>query len=546
METNAEVKHGPGVWTLGKLIVHESGIVDLPLDHTSLDEPIHVWALKRDEFQHTDPDTLARQVPQGLRRQYDIDLFDLAKALAVKQRESEKPWLALVKGAKLRLTGERPVLVDELAPKVPDPQPYGTEDELFEDTRDFLKANVIFAESETYTVVTSWILLSLRIEDTNVAPYLYVTAPRGHGKTRLLETLNQVVRRPLVASYATRAGCIRALDGTNAVLLLDEAEHYVNPHERQNSDLAAVLNAGYRRGARAIMVADAIEELPDGTKRSVKKPIAIDTFSLKVIASRRDIYDTLEDRSVQIIMPKHGRNLGPIDEKYAEALRGRLAQYRLDCLERKQPLQAKLPETGDARLNEILEPLYAVTPESYRQDYHVILEREKTLRLERIRETYEYAVLEAFASVVTEDLQDTCLILTETVTDAYNQRHASKATTNRSIGRTLARLGFKTGREDDKVAGKWISRRGYRLNRALLSRLKTEYGFDQEPKEESGTQPTLETVTDQAPALPSSPASLRDGILPANGQKEDRQLSLTNAGNDGNAGDADKQAGSAQ
>ena len=246
-------------------------------------------------------------------------------------------------------------------------------------------------------------------------------------------------------------------------------------------------------------------------------------------------------------MPKHGRNLGPIDEKYAEALRGRLAQYRLDCLERKQPLQAKLPETGDARLNEILEPLYAVTPDPTVHDYHVILEREKTLRLERIRETYEYAVLEAFASVVTEDMQDACLILTETVTDAYNQRHASKATTNRSIGRTLARLGFKTGREDDKVAGKWISRRGYRLNRALLSRLKTEYDFDEEPKEESGTQPTLEkVVTDQAPALPSSPASLRDGILPASGQKEDRQLSLTNAGNDGNAGDTDKQAGSAQ
>ena len=249
-DSGAEVKHVPGVWTLGKLIVHESGIVDLSLEHTSLDEPIHVWALSRDEFQHTDPDTLARQVPQGLRRQYDIDLFDLAKALAVKQRECEKPWLALVKGAKLRLTGERPVLVDELAPKVPDPQPYGTEDELFEDTCDFLKANVIFAESEVYTVVSSWVLLSWRIEDTNVAPYLYVTAPRGHGKTRLLETLNQVVRRPLVASYATRTGAIRALDGTNAVLLLDEAEHYVNPHERQNSDLAAILNAGYRRGAK--------------------------------------------------------------------------------------------------------------------------------------------------------------------------------------------------------------------------------------------------------------------------------------------------------
>jgi hypothetical protein len=324
---------------------------------------------------------------------------------------------------------------------------------------------------------------------------------------------------------------------------LDEAEHYVNPHERQSSDLVAVLNAGYRRGAKAIMVADAIEELPDGTKRSVKKPIAIDTFSLKAIASRRDIYDTLEDRSVQIIMPKHGRNLGPIDEKYAEALRGRLLQYRLDCLKRNQPLRAKLPSSGDARLNEILEPLYAVTPQAYRQDYHVILTREKALRLERIRETYEYAVLEAFATVVTEDMQDASLILTETVADAYNQRHASRTTTNRSIGRTLARLGFKSGREDDKVAGRWVSRRGYLLNRSLLSRLKSEYGFDEDLKIESETQPTLEALVteDQGPALPSSPATTRRGILPSEGKEENRQLSPTNAGNDGNAGNTDKQ-----
>jgi len=509
-----------GLWSLGEVHTSESGLVSLPLEHTSVDEPIHVWALKREEFQQTDPETLARQVPQGLRQQYGIDAFDLAKALAIKQREVEKPWLALVKrDSKLRLTGERPVLVDELAPKLPDPQPYETEDALFEDTCNFLKANVIFAEPETYAIVTSWVLLSWRIEDTFVAPYLYVTAPRGHGKTRLLETLNQIVRRPLIASYATRAGAIRALDGTNAVLLLDEAEHYVNPHERQNSDLAAVLNAGYRRGAKAIMVADVIEELPDGTKRSVKKPIAIDTFSLKVIASRRDIYDTLEDRSVQIIMPKHSINLGPIDQKYAEALRGRLLQYRLDCLSRKAQLQAKLPETGDARLNEILEPLFAVTPEQYRNVYSIILEREKKLRLERIQESYEYAVLEAFDSVVTEEIEDGALILTETVTDRYNQGHAGKLTTNRTIGRTLARLGFKADREDVTGPTGRATRRGYRLKRALLDRLRTEYGFD-------------------SASTASTASTTMSSILPLDNR---RQLSLSNDAND--ADDANQQEG---
>ena len=497
-----ETKHA-GLWTLGEMHESESGIMSLSLELTSLDEPLHVWTFKREEFLHADPDTLARQIPLALRQQYSIDQFDLAKALARKQCEVEKPWKRIIReaGRKVKLTGEQPVLVDELAPHIPDPQPYETEDALFEDACNFLKAGVIFAEPETYTIVTAWILLTWRIEDTNVAPYLYVTAPKGHGKTRLLEVIQQMARRPLVASYASRAGAIRAIDGTNATLLLDEAEHYVDPRQRQSSDLAAVLNAGYRRGARAIMVADVIETLPDGSKHSVKKPVALDTFSAKVIASRRDIFDTLEDRSVQIIMPKHGKNLGPIDEKYAEALRGRLAQYRLDCLDKKQPLRATLPETGDARLSEILEPLYAVTPEQYRGAFDTILEREKRLRLERIQETYEYAILEAFDSVVLDDTEDGSLILTETVTDAYNQRHANKPTTNRSIGRTLTRLGFKTERQDIVTLGKTTTRRGYKLNRNLLQRLKAEYGFDTEPSSTSSTSSTTMRGTLLDPSL---------------------------------------------
>jgi hypothetical protein len=536
-----EAEKVSGIWILGDVHASESGIVSLPLHHTSLDdEPAYVWSLTRDEFLHKDPESLARQIPLGLRQKYDIDVLDLSKALATKQREVEKPWTRIIReaGKGVRLTGEQPVLVDELAPKIPDPQAYGTDMELFERILDFLKANVIFAEPETYTIVASWVLLTWRLEDTNVATYLYVTAPRGHGKTRLLETINQLARRPLVASYATRAGAIRALDGTNATLLLDEAEHYINPHERQSSDLAAILNAGYRRGARAIMVADVIETLPDGTHRSVKKPVALDTFGAKVIASRRDIFDTLEDRSVQIIMPKHGRNLGPIDEKHAAAIRGQLAKYRADCLERKQPLRAKLPETGDARLSEILEPLYAVTPEQYRQAYDTIAEREKTLRLERIRESYECAVLEAFDAVVTEETEDRTLILTETVTDTYNQRHASKPTTNRTIGCTLARLGFKADREDVHVIGQRVTRRGYKLNRVLLSRLKAEYGFDNQ-QEQPQAQPTLDNLAQGEPASTASTASTAmRGILPPGPIIEDTTLSSDDADDADDAGGA--------
>jgi len=423
---------------------------------------------------------------------------------------------------KLRLTGEQTFLVDEIAPHIPEPQAYGTDADLFSRILHFLERNVIFAESETYTVVAAWILLSWRIEDTHVAPYLYVTAPRGHGKTRLLETLEQLVRRPLMAGYATRAGMIRCLDGSNATLLLDEAEHYVNPHEHHNSDMAAVLNAGYKRGAPAIMTADVTEILENGTKCVRKKPVRFDVFSAKCIVSRKEIFDTLEDRSFQVIMPKANRKLPPIDKKEAETIRGQLAKYRAECLERKQPLQAEVPETGEARLEEILEPLYAATPGEYREVYVSIIKREQALRLERIQESREFSVLEALNEAATEAGPDADLILTENVKDAFNRHHPNSKhqATNRSIGRTLARLGFKNVRVDQAVAnGRTLTRRGYKPDHVLLERLNVQYGLA-EPKD-----PDLSSLS-------SLSSSTMRGILPRPVEREKTDTHTTDDDND--------------
>jgi len=525
-----------GFWSLGAVHTSDRGLLSLPLHHSSLDdEPLHVWALEKDEFIRKDPESLVHEISLALRQQYGIDEVELSKALARKQREIEKPWTRITEEArkKIRLTGDEKILVDEIAPHIPDPQPYGTEAELFQRILQFLEKNVLFAEPETYAVVASWTLMTWRIEDTNVAPYLYVTAPRGHGKTRLLETIEQVVRRPLMAGYATRAGAIRCLDGSNATLLLDEAEHYINPQAREHfgggSDLAAILNAGYRRGAYAIMTADVTETLQDGGKRVQKKPVRFDVFSAKCIVSRKDIYDTLEDRSFQIIMPKANRKLPPIDKKEAETIRGQLAKYRADCLERKQPLQIEVPETGEARLAEILEPLYAATPVEYREAYLSIIKREQVLRLERIQESYEFAVLEAFNEAVTDAGADADLILTESITDAYNRRHASKQTTNRSVGRAVARLGFKNLRVDQPLGdGKRITRRGYRPDVKLLERLNGQYGLA-EPKD-----PALASFASFA-------SSTMRGILPPSEEREKTDTHTTVDAVD--ADDAGKQEG---
>jgi hypothetical protein len=475
-----------GIWRLGDIHESESGIVSLPLEDLSVDDPLHVWSLTRQEFLAIDSESMARQIPVALRQQYEIDPLDLAKAIARKQREVEKPWKRITAEAreKLRLTGDKKVFIDEIAPKVPEPQPYGSEAELFNSLLDYLTTNLIFSDGVPYIIIAAWALVTWRIEDTDVVGYLYVTAPRGHGKTRLLETLEQVVYRPLMAAYATRAGLIRALDGTCATVLLDEGEHYINPMQRGNTELIAVLNSGNRRGSYTIMVADITETDEDGTKRTVKKPIRLDTYSAKCIVSRKPIFDTLEDRAVQIVMPKANRKMPPLDKIKAETLRAQLAQYRTEHLEKKQPLlDDTLPETGDARLDDTLQALYAVTPAEYRGAYVTLIAREHEVRFERMRESYEFSIVEALSEAVDQAPADAELILTETVTDAYNRHHANKLTSGRAVGSALTRLGFRTAQsreQPDGKGGKWVTRRGYRLNKSdrhLLEDLRQRYGL---------------------------------------------------------------------
>jgi hypothetical protein len=100
-----------------------------------------------------------------------------------------------------------------------------------------------------------------------------------------------------------------------------------------------------------------------------------------------------------------------------------------------------------------------------------------------MHESYEFSIVEALTEAVDEAAADTDLILTETVTDAYNRHHPNKLTTTRNVGSALTRLGFRAIITREQVGGKggkWITHRGYRLNksdRTLLEELKQRYGL---------------------------------------------------------------------
>jgi hypothetical protein len=142
-----------------------------------------------------------------------------------------------------------------------------------------------------------------------------------------------------------------------------------------------------------------------------------------------------------------------------------------------------MPETGDARLDDTLGPLHAATPPEYQSAYETVILREHEIRFNRMRESYEFSIVEALSEAVDEVAADAELILTETVADAYNRHHANKPTTTRAVGGALTRLGFRTTVTREQIGGKggkWTTHRGYRINksdRSLLEELKERYGL---------------------------------------------------------------------
>jgi hypothetical protein len=177
-------------------------------------------------------------------------------------------------------------------------------------------------------------------------------------------------------------------------------------------------------------------------------------------------------------------------EAEAEALeiRGQLAQYRLDMLEEGRRLISDFAKDEESRLREIIEPLYALAPQEYRESFEKLLARERTIRLQRLQDSREYKVLSALDNLIESyggveamtKLEMSCIPV-DPITAKYNELYPSKKgdTSSPSISRTLIHLKFDTDRPYNKVTKK--TERSIILDWELLGNLNSEYGLSNGP-----------------------------------------------------------------
>ena len=146
----------------------------------------------------------------------------------------------------------------------------------------------IVMDPEHAVAAALWTLFTFPHDAFTISPLLAVSSPEKRcGKTRLLELLGALVRRPLFTSNITPAAVFRSVEAFNPTLILDEAETYIRG---DNEDLRGILNSGHSK-ATAYVVRTVGEE---------HEAHLFKTFCPKVVALIGNLPSTIEDRSIVI------------------------------------------------------------------------------------------------------------------------------------------------------------------------------------------------------------------------------------------------------
>lgn len=168
--------------------------------------------------------------------------------------------------------------------------------QVLKDVSAHLDRYVIFANPHQLPTVTLWVAVTWAIDVFDVAPYLLITAPeRQSGKTRLLEVLEPIVRKPIFANNISPAALYRVIEKDHPTLLLDEIDSiYGNgPRSATSEELRGLIDAGHRRGQKTY-------RMGGGGKTKLE---SFDSFCVKALAgidAGRHIPETIVDRSITI------------------------------------------------------------------------------------------------------------------------------------------------------------------------------------------------------------------------------------------------------
>lgn len=174
---------------------------------------------------------------------------------------------------------------------------------------DFINRYVALPNEDQAMVLGLWVMhtwtFSEMVVNPNTTPYIYVHSPeKQSGKTRLIETLEPLVRNPMRATDMSPSVLFRAIEMMQPTILLDEVDAIWSG--AKNEDMRGTLNGGYKRGGHVWRNAPGMTGGEDGEKSMGPVPVKFSTFSPKLLAGIDNglLPDTIRDRSIPITLQR--------------------------------------------------------------------------------------------------------------------------------------------------------------------------------------------------------------------------------------------------
>jgi putative DNA primase/helicase len=160
---------------------------------------------------------------------------------------------------------------------------------LLDDIVAMLKRFLVVDETARVAIAL-WVLFAHCIDVADHSPRLVFKSPvKRCGKTRALNIVARLVPRALPTASTTVAALFRVIEQNKPTLLIDEADTFLTTSE----DLRGLLNTGHGRDTPFIRA------VPAGDDFTVR---AFRTFSAVAIALIGKLPDTIEDRSIAVVM----------------------------------------------------------------------------------------------------------------------------------------------------------------------------------------------------------------------------------------------------
>jgi putative DNA primase/helicase len=210
----------------------------------------------------------------------------------------------------------------------------------------------IICDPETATAVALWVAFTWLINHVQVAPIALITSPeRRCGKTQLLNLIQRLVLRPLVASNITPAALFRTVETYQPTLLIDEVDSFLKDSE----ELRGIVNSGHTRQSAFVIrtIGESFE------------PRQFSTWGAKALCGIGQLAGTIMDRS--IVLPLRRRlkterveRLRHADPGYFETLACKLARLAQDHGQDIAQARPDLPDALNDRAQDNWEPLLAI------------------------------------------------------------------------------------------------------------------------------------------------------------------------------------------